>query len=95
MISKDEAFLYADKQGTPEEGRRIQQLKLCEKNNKDEDNSLKPLTDKKKKKLSIILITFPAAEARTVNINWNVTASRQPVRQVQYVVYLRNNMIGQ
>ena len=43
---KFESFLCPDKQGTPEEGRRIQQVKHCGKNNKDEDNSLKTLTDK-------------------------------------------------
>ena len=48
MISQVESFLCPDKQGTPEEGRRIQRLKCCEKNNKDKDkdNSLKTLTDK-------------------------------------------------
>ena len=35
-----------DKQGTPEEGRRIQRPKRCGKNNKDKDNSPKTLTDK-------------------------------------------------
>ena len=34
MISQIESFLYPDKQGTPEEGRRIQRLKRCEKTNK-------------------------------------------------------------
>ena len=46
MISQVETFLYPDKQGTPEEGRRIQWPKRCEKKNKDEDNSPKTLTDK-------------------------------------------------
>ena len=43
MISQDESFLSPDKQGTPEEGWRIQWLKHCvtTNNNKDEDNSLK------------------------------------------------------
>ena len=58
MISPVESFLWPDKQGTPEEGRRIQRPKNCEKNNKDEDNSPKTdkngyncsLTSKKKKK---------------------------------------------
>ena len=41
MISQIESFLYPEKQGTPEEGRRIQQLERCDtaSNNKDEDNS--------------------------------------------------------
>ena len=34
-------------QQTPEEGRRTYQRKYCEYNNKDEDNSLKTLNDKK------------------------------------------------
>ena len=46
MISQVESFLYPDKQGTPEEGRRIQRPKRCENNNEDEDNSPKALTDK-------------------------------------------------
>ena len=46
LISQVESFLCPDKQGTPEDGRRIQQLKRSEKNNKDEDNSPKTLTDK-------------------------------------------------
>ena len=46
MISKIESFLYPDKQGTPEEGWRTQWPKRCDKNNKDEDNNLKTLTDK-------------------------------------------------
>ena len=47
MISQVESFLCPDKQGAPEEGRRIQWLKCCKKkNNKDEDNSPKILTDK-------------------------------------------------
>ena len=46
MISQVESFLYPEKQGTPEEGWRIQQPKRCEKNNKDEDNCLETLTDK-------------------------------------------------
>ena len=43
MISQVESFLCPDKQGIPEEGRRIQQVKHFVKtnNNKDEDNSLK------------------------------------------------------
>ncbi len=47
MISQVESFLCQDKQGAPEEGRRIRRPKHCEKNNKDEDNSPKTLTDKK------------------------------------------------
>ena len=46
MISQVESFLCPDKQGTPEEGRSIQRPKRCEKNNNDEDNSPKTLTDK-------------------------------------------------
>ena len=46
MISQIESFLCPDKQGTPEKGWRIQWLKHCGKNNKDEDNSPKTLTDK-------------------------------------------------
>ena len=49
MTSQVEAFLCPDKQGTPEEGRKIQQLKRWEKNDKDEDNSPKTLTDKNHK----------------------------------------------
>ena len=45
-ISLVESFLCPDKQGTPEKGRRIQQPKHCEKNNKDENNSPKTLTDR-------------------------------------------------
>ena len=43
MISKVESFLCQDKHGAPDEGWRIQQLKLCvsTNNNKDEDNSPK------------------------------------------------------
>ena len=43
MISQVKSFPYLDKQGTPEEDRRIQRLKRCAlaKNNKDEDNSPK------------------------------------------------------
>ena len=43
MISLVESFLYLDKQGTPEECQRIQQLKRCNSTyyNKDEDNSPK------------------------------------------------------
>ena len=52
MISHVESFLCPDKQGTLEEGWRIQQLKRCEKNNKDEDNSPKTLTDKNHQALS-------------------------------------------
>ena len=42
MISLVESFLCSDKQGTPEEGKRIQQLKyyVSAYHNKDEDNSL-------------------------------------------------------
>ena len=46
MISLVESFLYPDKEGIPEEGRRIQRPKPCEKNNKDEDNSPKTLSDR-------------------------------------------------
>ena len=47
MISQVESFLGPDKQGTPEEGRRIKRPKRYEKPpNKDEDNSPKILTDK-------------------------------------------------
>ena len=43
MISQVESFLCPDKQGTPEEGWRIQQLKrrVSTNNNKDEGNSPK------------------------------------------------------
>ena len=43
MISQVASFLYTDKQGTPEEGQRIQCPKHCVLNylNKDEDNSVK------------------------------------------------------
>ena len=44
IISQVESFLCPDKQGTPDEGRRIQR---CEKKpNNDEDNSTKTLADK-------------------------------------------------
>ena len=47
IISPVESFLCPDKQGTPEEGTKIQRPKFCKrKNNKDEDNSPKTLTDK-------------------------------------------------
>ena len=38
---------------------------------------------------------FPTGDALTVNINHNITAPRQPVRQLLYVVYLHNFMIVQ
>ena len=43
MISHVESFLSSDKQGTPEEGWKIQQSKHCVLTycNKDEDNSQK------------------------------------------------------
>ena len=43
MISLVESFPYPDKQGTPEENRRIQRPKRCisTNNNKDVDNSPK------------------------------------------------------
>ena len=43
MISQIESFLCSDKQGTPEEGRRMEWPKCCvtTNNNKDEDNNLK------------------------------------------------------
>ena len=46
MISQVESFLCPDKQGTPEEGWRIQRPKHYGNKNKDKDNSLKTLTDK-------------------------------------------------
>ena len=45
-IPQVESFLHPDKQGTPEEGRGIQRPKRFEKNDNDEDNSPKTLTDK-------------------------------------------------
>ena len=46
MIQPAKSFPYPDKQGTPEEGRRIQQSKRCvtTNNNKNENNSLKKVT---------------------------------------------------
>ena len=43
MISTVKSFPYSDKQGTPDESRRIQQPKHCIStyHNKDEDNSPK------------------------------------------------------
>ena len=43
MISQVESFLCPNKQGTPKEGWRIQQQKICASayHNKDEDNSPK------------------------------------------------------
>ena len=43
MIPQDESFLCSNKQGTPEEGQRIQRLKRCVStyHNKDEDNGPK------------------------------------------------------
>ena len=43
QISWVETFLYSDKKGKPEEGRRIQQLKrsASKYHNKDENNSVK------------------------------------------------------
>ena len=38
---------------------------------------------------------IPTAEALTVNTNWDITALQQPVRQLQYVVYLHNFMMVQ
>ena len=58
MISQVESFLCPDKQGTPEEGQRIQRLKHCEKKNKDEDNSPKTLTDKNHQASSQKFIKF-------------------------------------
>ena len=48
MISWVESFLCPDKQGTPEEGQRIEHPKHCvlTNNNKDEDNSQKNHTHK-------------------------------------------------
>ena len=46
MFSQAESFLFQDKQGAPEEDRRIQRPKRSEKNNKDKDNSPKTLTNK-------------------------------------------------
>ena len=42
-------------QQTPEEGRRTYWLKCCVNNNKDEDNSLKTLNDKKKTHIKLDL----------------------------------------
>ena len=38
---------------------------------------------------------IPTVNALTVNTNWNVTAPRQTVRQLQYVAYLHNSIIAQ
>ena len=50
-------------------------------------------------KLSIIStlhhIPFSATDALTAKTNWNVTAPKWPVRQLQYVVYMRSFMIAQ
>ena len=48
LFSHVESFLYPDKQGTAEEGRRIQWSKHCVStdSNKDEDNSPKNITNK-------------------------------------------------
>ena len=48
MISQGELFLCPDKQGTPEEGRRIQRPKRCitTNSNKKADNSPKNNTQK-------------------------------------------------
>ena len=54
MIFLVESFLCPDKQGTPKKVRGIQQRKHFDKNNKDEDNCPKILTDKKLKKCSVI-----------------------------------------
>ena len=55
MISLVESFLFPDKQGTPEEGQRIQQPKCCvsTNNNKDEDNSLKNYSQNKTHQASL------------------------------------------
>ena len=37
-----------------------------------------------------IILYFQTADELTVNINRNITASRQPVRQLRYVVYLHS-----
>ena len=59
MISQVESFLCPDQQGTPEEGRWIQQPKRSEKNNnKAEDNSPKTLTDKKNNDIPYIRSTI-------------------------------------
>ena len=47
MISEVESFLCPDKQESLEEGQRIQGWNV--KPNKDKENSLKTLTDKKKR----------------------------------------------
>ena len=38
---------------------------------------------------------FPTADALTVNTDQNTIASKWPVRQLQYIVYLYNFMIVQ
>ena len=50
-------------------------------------------------KLIIILMlyntSFLSADAQTVNINGNGTSPRWSVRQLLYILYLRNFMIAQ
>ena len=55
MISLIESFPYPDKQGTPEEGRRIQRPKRCVtiNNNKDGENFEKSHTTKSINELDI------------------------------------------
>ena len=36
---------------------------------------------------------LPTVDELTVNTNWNITAPRQPIRQLQYAVYLHNFLI--
>ena len=56
MISQLKSFPYQDKQGTLEEGQRIQRLKYCvtNNNNKDEENSQK----KKNHKIFVFYLKF-------------------------------------
>ena len=38
---------------------------------------------------------YPKTDSLTVNTNWNITAPKQPVRQLLYVVDLDNFMTAQ
>ena len=86
MISQVESFLYSDKQGTPEEGQRIQQPKHVSTNNhKDEDNSKKITT----KIIQMILFVTVNGNEEVLNIPQSSrTAASPSAGLVSYPGYL-------
>ena len=84
MIFLVESFLGPKKKGTSEEGWRIQRLKHCEKNNKDEDNSPKTLTDKnhqassqKFRQLNFVLFVIALLQNSQKYFFWGYSKRRQ------------------